>query len=211
MRISYSNIATAFLILTIAFCCTSCKWMKSKVAQKRASATLVFLKSMVSSMESNLDGSDSQSHALNGLRGAIANLEKDRDAATNRPSPIMAELSSVAFSKNAVSLKIVWLDQGFEATGFFVKTADGEEFVWQNSIHWQPVDVAGLKGHYFRQMGFPVEFDDKSTSAWEGVPELQSPLKIAVSRLENGAKLGLLTNQGRTTTVDIFVNPRLSK
>jgi len=165
------------------------------------------LERMVLNMESSPNGTDIQRRLIKAMNEAVSELNDKSAANLSEPLPVVAIFGALDRVKGGFSLSIEWVDPGVDATGIFVLPANGDELVFDHVIKWTPADLDTFQANAYLRMGFPIQFDEASTKAREGVHELWPALKVNLDQLTNGARVGLITKDGRRTkTIEIFLD-----
>lgn len=201
-----SHLMANSIIAIMVICIGSCNRVSQDPKPDRVELARQSLQNIVCLMESNPDGSESQTHAIKAINQAILKLDGKTAKSLNDPLPIMASLGSVAKLRGGLSLRIDWVDPGFDATGLFIVDGKRKETAFEHVIAWTASERDQTPSNGYLRMGFPVEFDEETTKAWEGASELRPPLHVDVRTWDNATSVGLITKEGRrTATVEIFV------
>jgi hypothetical protein len=167
---------------------------------------------MVREMETHPDGTARQRHTIKSIREALTKLKGKSVANFGEPVLIVAEVSGIPAAKDALSLKIHYVDPAWDATGLYVLEPQGHERRFDNSITWSADERDYYRSNALRDIAYPVIVDEKSASAWVGIRNVSPALKFDSNALRAGIKVGFITKSGgRTPAVDVFFSPETQK
>jgi hypothetical protein len=151
------------------------------------------LENAVAGMQKTPVHTNLEKSELAAFTSAIAQLAGKTDGDLGEPLLIHAEVLRLLDSPNGYTLRVDWVDRNYEVTGIYLVDAEGSNIRYDNVVTW-PSDKRQYPNGWLK-MGFPIQFDQKSTDAWGDDPDAPPAIKRTLASL-SGAKVGLITTMG---------------
>ncbi len=160
------------------------------------------MQSQLDSMKHNNDGSTFHRYLIESLEEGLRKLDALPGGKLAGPMPILAiRVGEETKEGERWALSFQWIEQDFDATGFYLVDTMGNVAEYANSFPWDRSDMDFLASTAWRETWVPL-VTSVSDESWQdemaGRRRVHTPVVIAPLDFSKGdIRLGLMTKAGR--------------